>query len=139
MKKRTRRPTAAKNPPAGKRRRGRPRLTEAQKTANPVRNMMREIKAGLKQLKKSKRKLDLLIGKAQIEQSVLLSVLLDNLEKIRAELKKKPKQGLKKKPGKRGRPRKSALKPGRKTTQKAPVKTARKRGRPRKEIQPVSA
>jgi len=153
MKKIPRKSKILKENPPVKRRRGRPRLSEAEKTADPVRKMLREIKGNLKIVKKFGKRLDLLLGKAQKDQSVLLAALLDGLEKVKAELKKKPKKVKKQKPGKRGRPRKNPVgrprknpvgrpakkrgrkpgrKPGRPAIKKAAGMPMRKRGRPKK-------
>ncbi len=89
-------------------RRGRPRKTEAEKAPDQRKLLVKQIKADLKQVKKSRKRLTSLLDKAQAEQGALLAALLESLDKVKAELKKKPKKA---KAGKRGRP---AGKPGRK-------------------------
>lgn len=125
-------------------RRGRPRKTETNKAADPRRILIGEIKTDLKRVKKSKKRLTLLLEKAQAEQSILMAALLDSLVKIKIELKKKPKKAKKAKTGRRGRPgrkpgRKSSKKLGRKPGKpnakketKTPITSRKKRGRPRK-------
>ena len=100
-------------------RRGRPRMTDAEKAADPRRIMMGEIKSDLKKVKKSKKRLALLLEKAKAEQGLLIAALLDSLEKIKMELKKKPRKAKKAKTGKRGRP---SRKPGGKRGRKPLVK-----------------
>ena len=111
------RPIAKDN--AVKPRRGRPKMTDAEKAADPRKIMMGEIKSDLKKVKKSKKRLALLLEKAQAEQGILMIALMDSLEKIKIELKKKPKKAKKAKTGKRGRP---GRKPGRKSGRKPLVK-----------------
>lgn len=136
MKKKIRKPRVIKEAQAEKPRRGRPRKTEAEKAADPLRAIMAEIKSDLKRTKKSRKRLEILLGKFQDEQSTLLNTLLESLEKIKTDLKKKPRKGKK---GKRGRPgRKPGKKPGRKPTRKPGKlgrKPGRKPGRPSKNIE----
>jgi hypothetical protein len=133
MNKKTRKPRVIKKAQAEKPRRGRPRKTEAEKAADPLRAIMAAIKSDLKRIKKSKKRLEILWGKFQDEQSTLLNTLLESLEKIKTDLKKKPRKGKK---GKRGRPsRKPVRKPGRKPTRKPSRKPGRKLGRPSKKIE----
>jgi hypothetical protein len=113
-------------------RRGRPKLTDAEKAADPRRIMMGEIKSDLKKVKKSKKRLGLLLEKAQAEQGILMAALLDSLEKLKIELKKKPRKAKKAKTGKRGRP--SAIKKpvakkrrGRKSAKKTIAKKTKKK------------
>lgn len=136
MNKKTRKARVIKEAPAERPRRGRPRKTEAEKAADPLRAIMAEIKNDLKKIKKSRKKLEILWGKFQAEQNMLLNTLLESLEKIKTDLKKKPRKGKK---GKRGRPgRKPGGKSGRKPTRKLGKpgrKPGRKRGRPSKKIE----
>ncbi|MCX6559552.1 MAG: hypothetical protein NTZ26_03470 [Candidatus Aminicenantes bacterium] len=152
MKKKTRKPMTVEEETA-KPRRGRPKKSEAEKASDPRRILLSEIKSDLKRVKKSKKRLALLLDKARAEQSLLMAALMDSLEKIKTELKKKPKKAKKAKTGKRGRPgrkpgkklgRKPVRKPGRKPGRpkgnkeaKLPVKTGKKRGRPRKIVEAV--
>ena len=141
MKKKTRKPVAVDVEPA-KPRRGRPRKSEAEKASDPKRILLSEIKSDLKRVKKSKKRLALLLDKAQAEQGLLLAALMESLETIKAELKKKPKKAKKAKTGKRGRPgrkpgKKLGRKPGRPKVNKeakSPIKTGKKRGRPKKVV-----
>jgi hypothetical protein len=98
-----------------KRRRGRPKMTDAEKASDPRKIMMGEIKSDLKKVKKSKKRLGLLLDKAQAEQGILMACLMDSLERIKLELNKKPIKAKKAKTGKKGRPgRKLGRKSGRK-------------------------
>jgi hypothetical protein len=79
--KKVRKPRATKKTTIEKRRRGRPKLTEAEKAADPLRAVKVEIKMNLKKIKKSKKRLNLLLSKAEAEQGALLSSLLESLER----------------------------------------------------------
>jgi hypothetical protein len=152
MKKKTKKSVAVVEDTA-KPRRGRPRKSEAEKASDPRRILLSEIKSDLKRVKKSKKRLALLLDKAQAEQGLLMAALMESLETIKAELKKKPRKAKKAKAGKRGRPgrkpgkklgrkpgRKSGRKPGRPKLNKEAkpaVKTGKKRGRPRKIVEAV--
>ncbi len=95
----------AKAPNAPKPKRGRPRLTEAEKAADPVRAIKAEIKANLKKIKKTGKRLDLLLGKVEAERKVLFGSLLESLDKVKTDLKGVRRKAAK---AKRGRPRKKA-------------------------------
>jgi hypothetical protein len=93
---------------AVKPRRGRPKKTDAERASDTRKIMMGEIKSDLKKVKKSKKRLGVLLEKVQAEQGILMATLLDSLEKIKIELKKRPRKAKKARTGKRGRP--SAIK-----------------------------